>query len=223
MNSTFSARRSGRISRRPTPARPASLPLPEFRWIHDGVRYRVTVAPEVSFERATADGDWQPAELGEAVFASTALAISGTRWREFVEYLPAAARSFLQNFSFGRMAALHVITRCPTLLRDLAETPALTAFLAAHLTLRGGDQPGWSELAAIHEREGVFGVLQWLGLPASPQTPAILQSIADPDLPQRLLPPLRAALWEPETIWRLSRARRLTDEQLIAACHALAA
>ena len=81
----------------------------------------------------------------------------------------------------------------------------------------------WGEIAAVHEREGVFGLLQWLGLPASRQTLEILRNVADPDLPRRLLEPLRSALWEPEVIWSLSRGGSVSDEQLARACHALAA
>jgi hypothetical protein len=121
------------------------------------------------------------------------------------------------------MAALHVAVRGPGLLPELAETPVLAVFLAAHRSLRGCDEPGWAEVAAVHGREGIFGVLQWLGLPASRQTLAILRQIAAPDLPRRLLEPLRAALWEPEAIWALAQAPALTDERIAAACHALAA
>jgi hypothetical protein len=162
-------------------------------------------------------------EIGELVFASAALGITAEQWRRYLEFMPAAEREFLMRFQFGRMAALYVITRCPHLLAELAQTPALTPFLSVHLSLRGGEQPGWSEIAAIFEREGIFGVMQWLGLPASRQTLAILQHIADPDLPRRLLEPLRTALWEPEAIWALSHAPTLTDARLAATCHALAA
>ena len=81
---------------------------------------------------------------------------------------------------------------------------------------------GWSEIEAVYEREGIFGLLQWLGLPASRQTLAILRNITDPDLARRLLEPLRADVVEPEAIWTLTHARAITDECL-AACHALAA
>ena len=112
------------------------------------------------------------------------------------------------------MPALAVIVHCPGLFETLVETPALTAFLAAHQGLRGGHHSGWSEIEAVYERGGVFGLLQWLGLPASRQTLAILRNIADPDLPRRLLEPLRSALWEPEVIWALSHELALTDEEM---------
>ena len=227
MNSFLSrpapASRHPRTARPSRPAPAVSATRPELRWIHDGVRYRVVLDAELRFERETAHGEWTATELSEAVFASTALGVTAAQWRSFLEYIPAAERRFLGAFQFGRVGALHVVTRCPTLVAALTETPALTPFLAAHLSLRGGGQPAWAEISAVFEREGIYGLLQWLGLPASPQTLAILQNIADPDLPRRLLEPLRAALWDPEAIWALSQAQALTDAQLARACHALAA
>jgi len=213
-------------SRRIRPSRISDalpIPQPHLGWIHDGVRHRVSVWPDVQFERESAPGKWTREAPGEDVFASAALGVTGNQWRRYLEFMPAGERALLERFQFGRAAALHVITRCPALLRQLGEVPALVPFLATHLTLRGGHEPRWSEIEAIFEREGVFGVLQWLGLPASRQTVTILRNIADPDLPRRLLEPLRAALWEPEAIWSLSQAPMLTDERLAEACHALAA
>ena len=191
--------------------------------MHDGVRHRATVWPEVMFEHEVVPGCWVAAEPSEAALASAALGVGAARWRRYLEYVPAPEREFVQRFEFNRMTALAVIVHCPGLFAELRETPALTIFLAAHCSLRGGQQPAWSEIEAIHEREGVFGLLQWLGLPASRQTLAILRNIADPDLPRRLLEPLRSALWEPEVIWALLHEPVLTDEQLARACHALAA
>lgn len=196
---------------------------PDLTWIHDGVRQRVSVWPDVRFEREVGPDEWLEIEPGEGALASAALGVTGRQWRRYLEFVPAAEREFLEKFQFGRMAALHVITRCPELLGELAQVPALTAFLTAHLCLRGGDSPAWGQIAAVFEREGLFGVMQWLGLPASRQTLAILQQVVDPDLPRRLLEPLRAALWEPEAIWALSHGAKLTDARLTAACHALAA
>ena len=199
-------------------------PRPDLSWIHDGIRHRVTVWPDVVFQRELTPGEWVPVEGGEMVFASAALGVTAQQWRRYFEFMPAAERECLEQFQFGRMAALHVITRCPALLPALKEIPSLAAFLAAHANLRAGDDvPRWGEINAVFERDGIFGVLQWLGLPASRQTMVILGNIADPDLPRRLLEPLRAALWEPEAIWALSHAPALTDERLAEACHALAA
>ena len=221
MNSHVSSRT--RASHRSRPSALKAAAGPDLHWIHDGVRHRVTVWPEVRFEREDSPGEWVAGEIEEGAFASTALGVSAAQWRRYLEFVPAAERAFLSRFGFGRMAALHVLVRCPELLAELNEVPALTAFLGVHLSLRGGDQPCWAEISAVFERDGIFGLLQWLGLPASRQTLTIMQNIADPDLPRSLLEPLRAALWEPEAIWALSHTTHLTDERLAATCHALAA
>lgn len=212
-----------RSSHRASAANAVENPRPELTWIHDGIRYRVTVWPDVKFQRETSPGRWSSRTLGEDVFASAALGVTPAQWRRYLEFVPAAEREFIELFQFGRMTALHLIVRCPLLLWELREIPALTTFLAAHASLRGADECRWSEINAVFEREGLFGLLQWLGLPASRQTIAIVRNIADPDLPRRLLEPLRAALWEPEAIWALSHASTLTDERLAETCHALAA
>jgi hypothetical protein len=220
MNSILSRPRFKRAARS-LPVQVASRP--DLVWIHDGNRYRVTVWPEVNFQRESSPDEWSELELGETVFASTALGVTPSQWRRYLEYVPPAEREFLELFQFARMAALHVITRCPSLLSELKRTPALMNFLAAHVSLRGGTEPRWLEIGAVFERDGIFGLLQWLGLPASRQTLEILGNVMDPDLPRRLLEPLRTALWEPEAIWALSHAPALTDERLAEACHALAA
>jgi hypothetical protein len=121
------------------------------------------------------------------------------------------------------MEALQVAARCPALLGTLTEVPALTAFVSSHAGLRGTGSPAWGELNAVYERNGPFGVLEWLGLPASRQTLAILQHIAQPDLPKRWLAPLRTQLWEPQTIFALQRSPAITEPQLARYCHPLAA
>ncbi len=207
----------------PTDRRAAPALSPDLIWIHDGIRHRATVWPEVVFACEQAPGEWVPVEPSEPALASAALGVGAPRWRRFLEFAPAEVREFLQRFEYSRMAALRVFERCPTLRGELAETPALMSFLAAHRSLRGGTEAAWAEIEAVFEREKIFGVLQWLGLPASRQTVAILRKIADPDLPRRLLEPLRTALWEPEVIWALSHPPVVSDEQLARACHALAA
>lgn len=192
-------------------------------WIHDGVRHRVSHWPEVHFEREYVPGLWEAADPSPAALASATLGVAPARWRLFLDYVPEPESGFLRQFAYGRMAALLVRVRCPALGAALREVPALTGFIAAHLELRGGVAAAWSEADALFEREGVFGVLQWLGLPASRQTLRILRCISDPDLPLRLLAPLRSALWEPEVMVTLSQAPALSDEQLARACHALAA
>lgn len=198
-------------------------PAPDLSWVHDGARWRVTAWPEVAFLVESVPGRWREAVPGESVLASAALGVSPARWRLFLEFVPADVAAFLGRFAFSRMSALFAVTRCPELAGELACTPALVAFLVAHRGLRGGDAEAWGEITAVHEREGVFGLLQWLGMPASRQTLDILRRVEDPDLPRRLLEPLRSALWDPEAIWSLGRRGSVSDEQLARACHALAA
>jgi hypothetical protein len=221
MKSLLAPARSPRHRRAALPT--AALSRPNLAWIHDGIRHRVTVWPEVSFQTETAAGEWHATRVGDDAFASAALGVTPNQWRQYLEFVPAAEREFLLRFQFGRMAALHVLTRCPDLLAVLQEVPAIACFLTVHLSLRGGEEPRWAEINAVFDRDGVFGLLQWLGLPASRQTLRILGNIVDPDLPRRLIEPLRAALWEPEAIWALSHAATLSDEQLTEACDALAA
>jgi hypothetical protein len=99
----------------------------------------------------------------------------------------------------------------------------LTAFIASHQSLRGGEAPRWDEINAVFDRGDIFGVLEWIGLPASRQSLAILQSLTDPDVPHRFLEPLRTMLWEPRAIFALQRMHRITDRELARTCHALAA
>ena len=187
------------------------------------MRHRATVWPEVRLECEAGPDRWTAVESTDDLFASAAIGLGEQAWGRFLEFVPAVERRFLETFRYGRLEALYVIARCPTLLGDLAETPALTLFLAAHQRLRGAAEPGWSEIAAVHGRDGIFGVLPWLGLPASRQTLVILRHVMDPDVPRRLLEPLRRALWEPEAIWALAHAETINDEQLARFCHALAA
>lgn len=203
--------------------RSKKVPVPlGLVWSHCGVTCRVTPWPELSFERLYGD-EWIPLEPSEEMLASAAQTCGSREWAGYLDFLPGELRAFVTCFTHLRMPALLVAARCPQLLADLGETPALAPFLVAHASLRGTGAPRWGEIVAVHEREGIFGLLQWLGLPASRQTLHILQHVAAPDLPRKLLEPLRAALWEPETIWSLSHAEVLTDRQLQAACHALAA
>lgn len=195
----------------------------ELSWSYFGARWRATLWPEVRFERETGGDEWTPEAPSEDVIASGAVALDDAGWRRYLEFTATDERAFLGKFRLGRLGALQVIVRCPALLAELAATPALTAFLANHASLRGAPEFRWEEIAAIHERNGIFGVLEWLGLPASHQTLRILQQLTDPDLPRRLLEPLRLSLWEPEGIWLLSRAGPMTDRQLARRCHAIAA
>ena len=191
-------------------------------WSHSGVAYRVTPWPEVRFERLYGE-DWIEIAPSDDVLASAAMFCGPLDWKPYLEFVPANVREFLAQFTHSKMAALQVVARCPALLAPLAETPALTSFVAAHEALRGTSAPCWGEINVIHERNGVFGLLEWLGLAASRQTLAILHNIAQPDVPRRLLEPLRTMLWEPRTIFALQRMPAITDRLLARTCHALAA
>lgn len=198
-----------------------ALPL-ALAWSHCGIPYRVTAWPEVSFERLYGD-EWIAVTVSEDVLASAAQSCGLREWQSYLEFVPTEVRDVLERFTLTRMEALQVLARCPALLPELAATPALSAYVAAHPGLRGTGGPSWQEINAIHERSGIFGVLEWLGLPASRQTLTILHKIADADLPKRFLEPLRTLLWEPGAIFALQRANSITDRQLAGFCHALAA
>lgn len=191
-------------------------------WSHCGVAYRVTPWPEARFERLYGV-EWVATSPTEDVLASAAQSCGEREWRPYLEFVPADVREFLLRFRFGRMEALQVAARCPEMMGELAETPALTAFLAAHVSLRGTSGACWEEIGAIFERNEVFGVLEWLGLPASRQTLEILQHFTAPDIAKRFLEPLRTLLWEPRTIFALQRVPAISEQQLARYCHALAA
>ena len=198
-----------------------SVPL-SLNWSHEGAFYRVTPWPEVQFERCYGD-EWVAVKMTEEAFISAAQALESADWGPYLSFVPGEVSDFLTQFSLMRMQALQVAANCPSLVAELAKTPALTAFVAAHSELRGDSEPSWREIEARFERSGVFGVLEWLGLPASRQTLAVLGNIADPDVPRRFLEPLRTLLWEPQTLVALQQLPAITDRQLARFCHALAA
>lgn len=191
-------------------------------WSHCGVSYRVTPWPEAQFERLYGT-DWIATSPTEDALASAAQSCGEREWRPYLEFVPAPVREFLARFAFGRMEALQVAARCVALGEALQETPALTAFLASHVSLRGTSGACWDEISAIFERSGIFGVLEWLGLPASRQTLEILQHFTAPDIAKRFLEPLRTLLWEPRTIFALQRVPEISERQLARFCHPLAA
>jgi hypothetical protein len=203
------------------PSKKFLVPL-ALTWTHAGIFFRLTPWPDVRCERLYGE-DWIAVEPSEDALASAEQTFSTRELNAHLEFAPAEVRAFLAPFRFGRVAALIVAARCPSLLVDLAEVPALTPFLAAHRALRGTSDARWAEIAVVHEREGLYGVLRWLGLPDSRQTLAILRNVAAPDIARKLLEPLRSALWEPEAVWQLSHTPVLTDATLGATCHALAA
>jgi hypothetical protein len=206
------------------PSRLKSSLTGRLTWSHYGVLHRVICDPSLRFERQE-DGEWIAFTPDPAhdCFASGAVMLDARAWNRFLEFVPPAVRDLITCFGPGRLAALAVWAQCPALLTDLLASPALVPFLARHVPLRGGQRPAWSELIAIHEREGIFGVLAWLGLPSSPQTLRVLARVSDPDLPRRLLAPLRASLWDPASLWALQRSTVLGERELMTCCHALAA
>lgn len=191
-------------------------------WSHIGLTYRVTAWPEARFECRYGD-EWIATTLTDDVLASAAQSLGPKEWRPYLEFVPREVGEFIGRFSFARMEALHVAVNCPGLVPELTEVPALTSFIAAHVPLRGTSAPHWGEINAVHERSGMFGVLEWLGLPASRQTLNILRKVVEPDLPKRFLEPLRTLLWEPRSIFAMQRNAEITDRQLARYCHALAA
>lgn len=207
-----------RVSAEPS----AMAPSLDLAWSYLGVSHRATVWPEVALEKCV-DGKWIAAEATEDVLASGMVEISAESWRRYLEFMPSAERAVAEKFRYGRLATVLLLARCPELLADLDDTPALVAFLAAHASLRGTNGPRWDEVAVVRERGGVFGLLEWLGLPASRDTLAILRNLIDPDVPRRLLEPLRALLWRPAATFVLQRSPAMTDVQLAKYCHALAA
>ena len=227
MNLTASQRSYARsASYAPTTSRRASsvkcyVPL-ALTWSHSGVLHRVTHWPDVQFERLYGT-DWIAIAPSAEALATAAKTLTAADWQPYLEFVPAAVREFMGPFNFSRLEALQVAARCPALIADLAETPALTAFVSAHVELRGSPAPRWTEINAIYERNGIFGILEWLGLPASRQTLAILRNVVQPNLPRRFLEPLRGMLWEPKALTALQRDPALTDRQLSRYIHALAA
>jgi hypothetical protein len=206
------------------PARLKSSLSGRLTWSHYGVLHRVISDTSLRFERQE-DDEWVAFTPDPAhdCFASAAVMLDARAWARFLEFVPSDVRDLLERFGPGRLASLAVWAQCPALLPDLLAHPVLTPFLARHVPLRGGHRPAWNELAAVHEREGLFGVMAWIGLPASPQTLRVLDRVGDPDLPRRLLAPLRANLWDPTSLWALQSYPVLGERELLSCCHALAA
>lgn len=219
----------------------------QIRWYHDGAAHRVAVLPElpgsraacearsssvsaqmpvVRFERQdAASGRWTPFDPNpaSAAFASAAAAMGSRDWNELLSLFPARVRNFLSFFLYERLEALAVVTRCPELVPELEAAPALTAFVAAHVPLRGSDGPSWNELNAVYQNGGVYALLEWLGLPSCRQTLAVLRRMDDPELPRSLVAPIRSALWEPETLCQLVHSDSISEKDLAQFRHPLAA
>lgn len=197
-------------------------PAFELTWAYAARFHRVTCWPEVQFE-CKIDDVWQPVAPSEELLTAAALSLTPADWKRYLQFVPETERAFLEQFRFGRLEALRVITRCPELLEILSETPALTAFVAAHPNLRGTPGCRWAEISAVVERNGVFGLLEWLGLPANRTTLAALGNLADPEVPHRLLEPTRGALWQPASREVMLRTSAISDVQLARCCQMRAA
>ncbi len=196
----------------------------QLTWTHLGGLYRATAWPDVQFETLQ-DGAWVSIELDPAseTVAAAAVMLDRADWKRYLEFVPADERRFLETFRLGRMAALIVIARCPELLSELVEAPALTSFVAAHTRLRGCARAAWTEISAVYERSGIFGVLQWLGLPATRIVLETLQNFAEPDIAKRLLDRVRESLWSPLAPAVLRAAAPMSEVEVAARCDVIAA
>jgi hypothetical protein len=191
-------------------------------WSHGNDTYRITAWPEVRCERRYGN-DWAVVNAPAEAIVAAASALTAAEWQSYLEFAPMEVREFAGFFRQHRLAAVQVAARCPELIEVLTTTPALTPFVAAHGSLRGTGADRWEELRAVAERGGIFAILEWLGLPASHQTLAILGNVVAADLPARLLGPLREVLWRPDGIFALAQLPVITDRELTRACNALAA
>ncbi len=180
--------------------RTASLNLltrsPELTWHHLGQGHRVTLWPEVAFEKEISPGLWRPytPDARTDSFCAGAVTLTARHWKAYLEFCPAEWRTLIERFAFHRLHALTALAYCPALLADFAEYPVLALLAAAHSDLRSA-LPEWNELNVVRERGTVFSVLEWLGLP---NTKACLDHLdgLDPDLPVRDLGRVREILWQ---------------------------
>jgi hypothetical protein len=185
------------IMKRRTLLRP--IEVAQADWYHDGILHRVRLsgADEVVVFEWQPEGFWEPFVPNPAsdTFVSAAIDIQDEPWREFVRQLPVNWQDFLGWFQFNRLEALAVLSQCPQLMPHLERVPALMMFVATHATLRSPNTTHWAEINAIYERENIYGVLSWLGLPSSPHTLAILSDHPEPEVPRSELAIIRSALW----------------------------
>src|SRR5687767_15613664 len=86
MNSSLMPTRTRRKTARPAVS---DAVLPELSWIHDGVRHRVTIWPDVAFLREDVAGQWTVDGVSEEAFASAALGVTPAQWRRYLEFVPA--------------------------------------------------------------------------------------------------------------------------------------
>jgi phage terminase large subunit-like protein len=202
---------------------PKSAPV-QLTWSHMGVLYRATAWPDVAFEEHR-EGKWiafDP-EPASDVFAAAAVMLGRSEWKRYLEYVPESISSLLMKFRTSRMAALSLLVRCPELAAELEQTPALASFLAHHQQLRGGSRPAWGEISAVYERTGIYGLLEWLGLPASKDTLEGLARLVDPEIPKRLLERVREVMWNPIVTAQLIHSEPSTRKEVATQLEVLAA
>jgi hypothetical protein len=188
MNPTTTSRRSA--SRRSANLSPALL------WHHLGKGYRISIWPEVAFEKEITPGLWRPftPDPRGDVFSAGAVMLDRRRWKPYLEFCPASWRELIEKFSFHRLHALTALALCPALQEDFEDSPILALLAASHAELRGSP-PEWGELNAVRERGNVYAVMEWLGLPSTREALEQLQQI-DLDLPLRDLRRIREVLWQ---------------------------
>jgi hypothetical protein len=184
-------------STRRSSSRRAVALAPHLVWHHLGQAHRVTIWPEVAFEKEISVGLWVPytPDPSSDAFTSGAVMLDKRRWNLFLEFFPTAWVRFIERFSFHRLHALAALAYAPALQEDFELTPLLALMVAIHAELRGDTVAQWGELNALCERGSVFAVLEWLGLPS---THACLDrlGLVDPDLPVRDLSRVREMLWQ---------------------------
>lgn len=169
---------------------------PELLWYHHGVGHRVTMWPEVAFEKEIAPGLWRPytPDPRSDSFCNGAVSLTKRQWNAYLEFCPSEWGQLVERFSFHRLHALAALAYTPALTEDFLENPVIALLVAAHADLRES-LPEWAELNAVRERGTMFAVLEWLGFPS---TRACLDHLdrLDPDLPVRDLTRVRAILWQ---------------------------
>ena len=161
---------------------------PDLIWHHLGQAYRVTIWPEVAFEKEISQGLWRPftPDPRGDVFCAGAV--------PYLEFCPPSWQRLIERFSFHRLHALTALALGPALQEDFEDWPVLALLVGAHSDLRGC-APEWGELNAVRERGNIFSVLEWLGMPS---TSAALEQLdaLDLDLPVRDLRRVREILWQ---------------------------
>ena len=202
---------------------PRKLSPVQLSWSHFGVLHRATVWPDVQFE-SHVDGKWVPfdPDPSTAIFSAAAVMVGRAEWKQYLDFMPARERAFVEGFTSARLSALAVLVRCPALLPLLEEVPALTSFVSLHRDLRGTPAAAWQEIEATYERGGIYGLLEWLGLPACRDTLDALSNVDDPEISRRHLERVREALWNPAVAATFAAADSYSETQIVS-CHAMAA